>query len=381
MDFGVTGKLGGYYLAEQYRKNAAGKSEGVSFAELAATKAVGKTENVSFKEMLESKYPGAYYNVMDTSKIDSSLWGRNDYPWDKYFSNNADASVLDWKPSGAEPAMLDPKVQAKINSTIGKKAIVVPPELEEKMKNDPELAKRVMAKVEGFIAEQDTMNPNPRKGYLIALDGNGDIAHACVTSEKMSVSSAEFIEARKAREEKHAEYERLAEESALKRRLMEQNAAGKSFAAQMNNVAGAKPHTSIVYMKTDDMLYSGGNGTGLSFYIKYAEGSTEDDPTVIAKGVDENGNEFEQTIHINKINPKCATVVEMRALEAHLSVDKNGGLSSLPPETGEMGLHDRADFMDMFQKQISDMRLLGQQKLVAYYQYSMQAYWDFMNRK
>ena len=164
-------------------------------------------------------------------------------------------------------------------------------------------------------------------------------------------------------------------------RRTQQNAAGKSFAAQMNNVAGAKPHTSIVYMKTDDMLYSGGNGTGLSFYIKYAEGSTEDDPTVIAKGVDENGNEFEQTIHINKINPKCATVVEMRALEAHLGVDKNGGLSSLPPETGEMGLHDRADFMDMFQKQISDMRLLGQQKLVAYYQYSMQTYWDFMNRK
>ena len=106
MDFGVTGKLGGYYLAEQYRKNAAGKSEGVSFAELAATKAAGKTENVSFKEMLKSKYPGAYYNVMDTSKIDSSLWGRNDYPWDKYFSNNADDSVLDWKPSGAEPAKI-----------------------------------------------------------------------------------------------------------------------------------------------------------------------------------------------------------------------------------------------------------------------------------
>ena len=164
-------------------------------------------------------------------------------------------------------------------------------------------------------------------------------------------------------------------------RKAQQNAVKRSFAEQVNNVAGAKPHTSIVYMKTDDMLYSGGNGTGLSFYIKYAEGSTEDDPTVIAKGVDENGNEFEQTIHINKINPKCATVVEMRVLEAHLGVDKNGGLSSLPLETGEMGLHDRADFMDMFQKQISDMRLLGQQKLAAYYQYSMQAYWDFMNKK
>ena len=211
MDFGVTDKLGGNHLAERYRKSAAtDKNGGVSFAELAAAKAVGQpnVSVMSFKDMWQTRYPGACYNVMDTSKIDGSLWGRNDYPWDKYFSNNADASVLDWNPSGAEPAMLDPKVQAKINSTIGKKAIVVPPELEEKMKNDPELAKSVMAKVEGFIAEQDIMNPNPRKGYLIALDGNGDIAHACVTSEKMSVSSAEFVEARKAREEKRAEYER-----------------------------------------------------------------------------------------------------------------------------------------------------------------------------
>lgn len=115
--------------------------------------------------------------------------------------------------------MLDAKVQAKIHSTIGKKAIVVPPELEEKMKKEPKLAKRVMAKVEEFITEQDLMNPNPRKGYLIALDENGEIAHACVTSEKMSVSSAEFIEARKAREEKHAAYERMQEESILKQKL------------------------------------------------------------------------------------------------------------------------------------------------------------------
>lgn len=226
MDFAVTGKLGGYYLAGQYRKNAAADKNGdVSFAELAAAKAAGRSDvyGMSFKDMWQAEFPGACYNVMDTSKIDGSLWGRNDYPWDKYFSNNADDSVLDWKPSGAEPPMLDSKVQAKISSTIGKKAIVVPPELEEKMKNDTELAGSVMAKVEGFIAEQDMMNPNPRKGYLIALDENGDIAHACVMSEKMSVSSAEFIEARKAREEKHAEYERQSKENVLKRRLMEQS--------------------------------------------------------------------------------------------------------------------------------------------------------------
>lgn len=185
MDFGATGKLGGYYLAEQYWKNAAGKSDGVSFAELAAAKAAGQSDvpGMSFKDMWQSRFSGAYYNVMDTSKIDGSLWGRNDYPWDKYFNNNVDDSVLDWKPSGAEPAMSDPKVQAKISSTLGKKAIVVPPALEEKMKNDPELAQKVMKKVESFIAEQ---------------------------------------EARRGREAKHEEYERLAEESALKRKLLEQ---------------------------------------------------------------------------------------------------------------------------------------------------------------
>ncbi len=76
----------------------------------------------------------------------------------------------------------------------------------------------------------------------------------------------------------------------------------------------------------EDMLWTGGNGTGLSYYFKYAEDSTEDDPTIIAKGVDENGNEFEKTIHINEINPKSATVVEMRALEAHMGGKEAGGI-------------------------------------------------------
>lgn len=163
-------------------------------------------------------------------------------------------------------------------------------------------------------------------------------------------------------------------------------AAGTSFSDQLNSIAGnAGKKGHIAYMKTDDMLYSGGNSTGLSFYIKYAKNSTEEDPTVIAKGVDENGDEFEQTIHINKINPKCATLVEMRALEAYLGVEKRNGFDSLPMNprggTGEMGLHDRGNFMEMFEQSIKDMTLLRVQKAASYYRYSMKAYWDFMNRK
>ena len=162
-------------------------------------------------------------------------------------------------------------------------------------------------------------------------------------------------------------------------RKTQPNAAGKSFAAQVNNVADTPKVYNI--FTDEDMIWTGGNGTGLSYYLKYAEDSTEDDPTIIAKGVDENGDEFEKTIHINEVNPKSATVVEMRALEAHMGVKKLGGFTSLPMEAGAMGLNDRTDFMDMFQKQIGDMKLLLQKKTAAYYQYSMQAYWDFMNKK
>lgn len=163
----------------------------------------------------------------------------------------------------------------------------------------------------------------------------------------------------------------------------------ESFSGKMNSMMSKErgshmvntQKTYVIYMKTDDMLYSGGNGTGLSYYIKYAPDSTEEDPAVIAKGVDENGNAFEQTIHINQINPYRATLVEMRALEAYLDVDKNGGLSSLPPDTGNMGLHDRRNFMEMFRMQIRDMNLLKERQLVSYYQYSMQMYREFLDGK
>ena len=136
----------------------------------------------------------------------------------------------------------------------------------------------------------------------------------------------------------------------------------------------------IVYMKTDDMLYSGGNGTGLSFYLKYAEDSTEENPVIIAKGIDERGNEFEQRINVKDINPSYATIVEMRALEAYTGVEKQNGFSSLPYMDGRMGLNDRHDFISGFRKNIQDFTLLKRTDSAAYFQYSMQAYLDFMKK-
>ena len=91
---------------------------------------------------------------------------------------------------------------------------------------------------------------------------------------------------------------------------------------------------------TDNMLWTGGNGTGLSYCLKYADDSTDENPVVLAKGVDENGKEFEQRIYINDVDPSNATVVEMRALEAHYKVEKQGGFTTQPHEASNMGLND-----------------------------------------
>lgn len=223
MNLGMTGRLGEYYLTQQYQKNrAAGKGEGVSFAEIAAAKAAGQESvtGMSFEEMLKAKYPEAKYHVMDAHKIPSGVWCRNDFPFEKFFNDDVDESVMNWKPSGKEPAMSDAKVQSRLTSTLGKKAIVIPPALEEKMKNDPELAKNVMQKVENHIAASDARLPGVRKSFVITFDEDGEIANFTTVSEgRITVSSSEFVEARKAREAKHAEYERMAEESALKRKM------------------------------------------------------------------------------------------------------------------------------------------------------------------
>ena len=243
MDFGVTGKLGGYYLAEQYRKNAAGKSEGVSFAELAAAKAAEQSDvsGMSFKDMWQARFPGAYYHTADASDIPQGVWERNDFPFEKFFRSDLDESAVNWKPNGANPAMDSSGVQSRLHSIAGQKSIVVPPELEEKMKNDPALAKQVMAKVESFIATNQV--PGRICSYLIVLDENGEIARFRASSHGGNITGPTEEEMRQfeaeqaAKKKRREEYARLNEESALKRRLMEQEADERYYQTSMTKKA------------------------------------------------------------------------------------------------------------------------------------------------
>ena len=161
----------------------------------------------SFEEMWKSRYTGAKYHVMNASSISQGTWERNDFPFENFFDDKVDETAFNFHPSDIDSAMTDMSVQSRLNSTLGKKAIIVPPELEEKMKNDPKLAEKVMGKVERFIQNHPT-RPGRVLSYLIALDENGDIAHFRVTGEGGHISGPSESELRRFQEEQEAKREK-----------------------------------------------------------------------------------------------------------------------------------------------------------------------------
>lgn len=185
---GINGALGTfqhtYQNANKTQKTASGRA---GFTEQPQN--TGKADPVSFQavldanmgeqgleDMLKAQYPGLKYHVLDTSKINSSLWQRNDYPFEMFFEDDLDEAALDWKPASAEPSMLDAGVQARLNAARGKCAVVVPPALEEKLENNPELSQSIMKKIAVLIKEQDTV-PSSIDSFNITLDEEGNISN------------------------------------------------------------------------------------------------------------------------------------------------------------------------------------------------------------
>ena len=127
-------------------------------------------------DKLENIYPGIKYHVLDTSKIEQNVWERLDFPFENSFEDEIDESIFDWKPTAQEPSMLSANVQTRLNAVRGKFAIIIPPELEGKMENQPELAQNIMDKISKLIAEQDSV-PSSIDSFNITLDKEGNITH------------------------------------------------------------------------------------------------------------------------------------------------------------------------------------------------------------
>lgn len=161
--------LGGLYCQNNVLGNAQSYP---SFQSVFAASIKGQ----NFQEQLAARFPGIKYHVMDTSKINAAAWERNDYPFEKFFEDEVDESVLDWNPASQDSSMLDSKVQARLNAARGKYAVIVPPELEEKIQENPSMAQDLMSKVSALMQQQDTV-PGTIDSFNIAFDEDGNISN------------------------------------------------------------------------------------------------------------------------------------------------------------------------------------------------------------
>ncbi len=120
-------------------------------------------------------------------------------------------------------------------------------------------------------------------------------------------------------------------------------------------------------------VYSGGFEGG-TFRLLYADESTEENPCMIAEGIDEKGKAFRKKIFINDIDPRNATYVEMTALECHLnkgkSVPSGMRMTDVYGNCNGGGKHftmnGRYNFLDDYQEY---MGLLAQHRWPGYNDY------------
>ena len=247
-DFTSIKETGMSNWAGLYSQNiVAGKTDSAGFqAVLDQNMGASKLE-----ELLKTRYPGLKYHVSDTSKINSSLWQRNDYPFEMFFEDTLSQSALDWKPTSGEPSMLDTGVQARLNAARGKYAIVVPPALEDKLENNPELSQSIMKKISTLIKEQDTV-PSSMDSFTITLDNDGNISNYRLSGGGGEITMSSRT-GRKKDEEKEAEELRerariqwLAAKCALQRKELLQQVTEDSELADTKKFLDEKFHINTI---------------------------------------------------------------------------------------------------------------------------------------
>ena len=242
----ITDKTAASAFQTAYAKKMAGATDYISTISKAYS--TGKAGATNF----EDAFP--QYDVIThvgNANISSGNWQRNDFPFWKYFDKNTGADALnDWKPEGANPSQMRSDLQRNYNSVgSGRIAILVPESLQQKMDADPEYARQIMAKLQAWKEDYDRWDNTVAasygynvaehqagKSYVFDLDENGDVRNCTVTGPgRITVSSSEFVEARKKREAKRAEYEKLAEKSALKRKMLEQEIEERYYKRNLVN--------------------------------------------------------------------------------------------------------------------------------------------------
>lgn len=184
-------------------------------------------EAPSLENMLKAKYPGLAYHVFDAS---TSYWRtRNDYPHYMLYDQNCDVSVFEnWRPAGENPfygsidgKFIAPKeIHALGSVPPGSKAVVIHPDVQKRMEEDPDYAYEIMETIDNWfaydIARNEAVMPGHTAGMsqAVAIGKDGTVVNAAASKAggTLTKSSDEMVQAYYRRLEKRAEFYRWLEQ-------------------------------------------------------------------------------------------------------------------------------------------------------------------------
>lgn len=153
--------------------------------------------------------------------------------------------------------------------------------------------------------------------------------------------------------------------------------SGRSSQASFSKQADAHLKLGYLYYKVDLV-------SGQELYMNYDESSTEDDPVMLAEGIDIHGNTFQTKIHLNEIDVNHASLVEMTALNVHLGKQGDQAVKdhfSFPLETlsNRCNLTEKMDFEQYFSDITSKFQTAGISEKVNLYKNELERYLFFQN--
>ena len=78
--------------------------------------------------------------------------------------------------------------------------------------------------------------------------------------------------------------------------------------------------------------------------------------------MDKNGNEYEQTVDVSKVNPNSCSYTELLALNAHTGNKSDSNFLSMAimkDKSSTASFHETADYMAMARELMNDMKTFG----------------------
>ena len=162
---------------------------------------------MSVNDLFSALFPTNSVNVkVGNCNVTDKTWQRRDFPSWRFFQDNVSADSLNsWRAAGAEPTGMEAYIQRELKKVgFGEMAVILPENLQKKMKADSEYAQEITEKLQKWKTDYDDMDnvlaasygDDPElhqksKSYCVRLDEEGNVKDYMVVSGGMDTKKSD----------------------------------------------------------------------------------------------------------------------------------------------------------------------------------------------